>query len=74
MGAYCLHVHLRSGVPQGSILGPIFLFLHMLPLWVIIPTHNLSFHCYADERHIYPPETLTEPLHSVQLQTAAVAI
>lgn len=56
-------VHLRRGVSQGSILGPLFLFLHMLRPCVIIPTHNLRFHCYADEVHMYPPEMLTEPLH-----------
>lgn len=42
---YCLQICLHCGVPQSSILGPI--------LYMFIPTHNLSFHCYSDVVQVY---------------------
>jgi hypothetical protein len=41
-----------SGVPQGSVLGPIISLLYLAYLLDLIETYDLTPHCYADDTQI----------------------
>jgi hypothetical protein len=52
-GAYSDHIHLKYGLPQGSVIGPLGFVFYTHIVGHILRQHQLSYHIYADDIQVY---------------------
>ena len=56
------------GIPQGSVLGPIELYIYTIPLDAITRHYNIEYHIYADDTQLYLTFDIDSPyeaLHTI---------
>ena len=65
----------HSGVPPGSVIGPILFTMYTKPLSATIDSHSIILHSFADDLQLQmsaPPDRISELLPSMQSRISDV--
>ena len=63
---------ITTGVPQGSVLGPILFNAYVAPLAKLLQQRNMQHHMYADDTQLYVTFTPSEHTQALERMEACV--